>query len=104
MTIGESKKIDQMIESVRKVAAVDEASGIPQSNFTMEESAEFIQAVMKIARGKDTKEHMMEEAMDIVSTVLVLMVREDIPFINLVEHIKMKCDRAVARYERNGEV
>ena len=97
-------KMIRMCKAVHEIGGINFASGVPQANFVMEEAAEFIKARSKISRGKDTQEHLIEEVMDMVSAVFVLLDQENIPLDKLWDHIIFKCERAIERNRKDGEI
>lgn len=98
------EKIQKALEAAHGVAEVNTKSNVPQCNYIMEECAEYIKAVMKVGRGKDTPEHAFEEAMDIVAAVMVWMDESGVPFDTLMDHVINKCQRAIDRYDDHAEV
>lgn len=75
-----------------------------QSVYVIEECSELIKELMKQQRGKGSEKDILAEASDVLTTVFVLLTQYGVTEDFVKEQILYKCNRALERYNRNGEV
>lgn len=68
------------------------------------EIANFQKALCKAERGKVSKDAIFEEAVDVLTALLVFFIRDDFPIGNILNMVEYKIRRAVERYQLNGEL
>lgn len=71
--------------------------------FVIEECGELAKELMKCHRAKGSKEHVVEEACDVLTTVLTLLYGLDVRDTVIANEINLKVNRAVDRYMTTGE-
>lgn len=89
---------------IHRIAQINADAGVPQELYVMEEASEFIKAYTKLQRHKDMQEHMLEEAIDMVSALSVLFDKYQIPRSQVIEQVDAKVTRAIERYKESQEV
>lgn len=75
---------------------------IDQKIYVREEMAELLKEFSKEERNKGSSEHIVEEEIDLMNTLIIDLRRRGIPFEYIFSGDKLK--RAVRRYEENGEL
>lgn len=90
--------------AIKAISEMDNKSGIPQSVYVIEECSELIKELMKQQRGKGSEKDILAEASDVLTTVFVLLTQYGVTEDFIKEQILYKCNRALERYSRNGEV
>lgn len=95
---------DELKKVIHAVSEMDAASGVPQDVYVIEECSELIKELMKKRRGKGSVKDILEEACDVLTTVFVLLNQYEVPEDVVKAQILYKCNRALERYRRNGEV
>lgn len=95
---------NELQKAIHAVSEMDAASGVSQDVYVIEECSELIKELMKKQRGKGSAKDILEEACDVLTTVFVLLDQCEVPEDVVKAQILYKCDRALERYHRNGEV
>lgn len=90
--------------TITAMSAVDSKSGIGQDTYVIEECSELIKELTKKRRGKGNDSAVVDEACDVLTTILVLL--HDLGVSNelIVVNIIFKCTRAVNRFNGSGEI
>ncbi len=91
-------------EAIKAVSEMDASSGVSQSVYVIEECSELIKELMKQQRGKGSEKDILAEACDVLTTILVLLTQHGASKTFVKDQILYKCNRALERYRRNGEV
>lgn len=76
---------------------------IPQGIFVVEECSELMKELTKTRRGKGDINNTVAEACDVITSVLILLRKMGIPEYDIRASIISKCERAVNRFNENGE-
>lgn len=76
---------------------------ISQDTFVIEECSELIKELTKNQRGKSSKNDIVSEACDVITSVLVLFRLMHVPEEHVYEQIEYKCNRAVQRFKETGK-
>lgn len=94
--------------SIKKaITAVDKMNstfGIPQGVYVVEECSELTKELMKEQRKKGNDFSIINEACDVLTTVFVLLHHYGISEQDVTQRILVKCNRALERYEKSGEM
>ena len=90
--------------AITAVSAMDSKSGVGQDTYVIEECSELIKELTKKRRGNGNDSAIVDEACDVLTTVLVLLYDLGVSEQLVLENIIFKCTRAVHRYNENGEV
>lgn len=90
--------------AIHAMTAVDSRSGVGQDTYVIEECSELIKELTKRRRGKGNDSDIIDEACDVLTTVLVLLHSMDVKEQTVCDKIVSKCRRAIDRYYENGEV
>lgn len=98
-------------ELLKKVAEMDSRKDIPQTTYVIEECAELsaecmnlIKAITKNQRGKIDVELINAEACDVLSTIFVMLYKRGMTDNEVRDYIISKYERALDRYNLNGEL
>jgi len=95
---------DDLEKAIQAVAEMDTQPGVAQSVYVVEECSELIKELMKQQRGKGYKEDILAEACDVLTTVFVLLTQCGVSRDFVKSQILYKCNRALDRYRKTGEV
>lgn len=95
---------DKVEKAIKAVSAMDASSGVSQSVYVIEECSELIKELTKQQRGKGSEKDILAEACDVLTTVFVLLSQYDVSRIYVRDQILYKCNRALERYRKTGEV
>lgn len=95
---------DKLEKAIKAVSVMDASSGVSQSVYVVEECSELIKELMKQKRGKGSEEDILAEACDVLTTVFVLLSQYGVSRIYVKDQILYKCNRALERYNKTGEV
>lgn len=95
---------DKLEKAIKAVSAMDAESGVSQSVYVIEECSELIKELTKQQRGKGSEKDILAEACDVLTTVFVLLSQYGISRIYVRDQILYKCNRALERYNKTGEV
>jgi len=93
-----------MEKAIKAVSEMDAQSGVPQSIYVIEECSELIKELMKKRRGKGSEKDIVAEACDVLTTTFVLLTQYGISKEYVKAQILYKCNRALDRYQKTGEV
>lgn len=91
---------DKLEKAIKAVSAMDTKSGASQSVYVIEECSE----LTKQQRGKGSEKDILAEACDVLTTVFVLLSQYGVSRIYVRDQILYKCNRALERYNKTGEV
>jgi hypothetical protein len=95
---------DKLEKAIKAVSAMDAKSGVSQSVYVIEECSELIKELTKQQRGKGSEKDILAEACDVLTTVFVLLSQYGVSRIYVRDQILYKCNRALERYNKTGEV
>ncbi len=95
---------DVLKKAIKAVADMDTGTGIPQSVYIIEECSELIKELTKEIRGKGSEKDIISEACDILVTIFVMFAQRNIPMSLVRDSILYKCNRALDRHHKNGEL
>lgn len=96
--------MDYFNELAEKLCAVNTASGISQDVYVVEECSELIKELMKERRGKGDKTKILDEACDVLTTVAILLHSFGATKEEVEGRMAQKIQRAINRFEDNGEL
>lgn len=102
ITIG-GNKIETLDEAINGVVKVDSESGVGQNIYVIEECSELIKALTKEERGKGSKEDIVDESCDVLTTVAILLRGMGVSKEEIEDRIYTKCARAIERWESGKE-
>lgn len=92
-------------EAIQAVSEMDSKSGVSQSIYVIEECSELIKELTKKERRKVIDaSSIIDEACDVLTTIFVLLHQYDVSEIDVKNQILFKCNRALERFQLNGEV
>lgn len=91
-------------DAVKAVSEMDNQSGVSQSVYVIEECSELAKELMKKQRGKGSEQNIVAEACDVLTTVFVLLTQYGVSREYVKGQILYKCNRALDRYNKTGEV
>lgn len=91
-------------KAIKAVSEMDISSGVSQSVYVIEECSELIKELMKKQRGKGSEKDILAEACDVLTTTFVLLTQYGVSRDYVKNQILYKCNRALERYHKNGEV
>lgn len=77
---------------------------VPECVYVIEECSELIKELMKAQRHKSDSEQIFDEACDVLTTVLVLLRSMNRRNDDICRRIIYKCDRAIDRWYKKGEL
>ncbi len=77
---------------------------IPQRVYILEEMAEVAKELCKDAREKGDPDHIVEEEIDLLTTLFVDLRRRGVSFEDIFKRSKAKVDRAMDRFYVSGEL
>lgn len=103
-SVAECHSHDAVREAVRAISKLDSQSTVGQSTYVIEECSELIKELMRERRGKGSDEAIISEACDVLNTIFILLVHYGVSEDLVREKILSKCNRALERYDKNGEV
>ena len=92
------RKVDEAIQSVANLEC-----DVPQEVFVIEECSELTKELTKARRGKGDQNHTVEEACDVITSVLILLRKMYVSDYDIRNSIISKCERAVNRFLENGQ-
>ena len=98
------EKITDLREAIKAVAVLDASSGVPQYVYVIEECSELIKELMKQQRRKDCEKDILAEACDVLTTVFIMLEQHGVTEDFVREMILYKCNRALSRFKKSGEV
>ncbi len=104
IAICENKSDDSVEEAIKAVSNMDSQSRVSQSVYVIEECSELIKELTKQQRGKGSEKDILAEASDVLTSVFVLLTQYGVTEDFVKSQILYKCNRALERYRRNGEV
>lgn len=87
-----------------EVANINSHSGVSQNIYVIEECSELIKELTKAARKKEDGVKIVEEACDVLTTVVTLLYMYDIDDESIKKAMLFKCKRAIERYRTMGEL
>ncbi len=90
-----TESISDLKEAIKKIAEIDSQADISQSIYVIEECSELIKELTKSERGEVNKDAIIEEACDVLLTVLVLLTRYEVPYESIKDHIVYKAARTI---------
>lgn len=97
--------------AISAVAKLDSTSGVPQSVYVVEECSELIKEcselikiLMKKHRKKGNDAEIIDEACDVLTTILVMLHQYGVDEQIIRQNIIAKCSRALERYKNSGEL
>lgn len=91
-------------KAIKSISAMDIRTGIPQDIYVIEECSELIKELTKKQRGKGSEKDILAEACDVITTIFVLFAHYGVSKDFVKQQILYKCNRALARYNKSGEV
>ncbi len=83
---------------------VNARGDIGQDTYVIEECSELIKALTKKRRGKGHDTEIIDEACDVLVTVSTLLYGFGVSEQEVKDKILFKCNRAINRFNENGEV
>ena len=86
------------------MAKLDSTSGVPQSVYVVEECSELVKELMKKERKKGNDFAIIDEACDVLTTIFVMLRQYGVTEWTVRQNILAKCNRALERYEKSGEL
>lgn len=87
------------------ISKLQRVPGYPdQSVFVIEECSELIKELTKRQRNKGSDDRVKEETIDVIASCYVLLKTMEISDSDIEAGISYKYNRALDRYERNGEL
>lgn len=95
---------DSLKKAIAAVAKLDSTSGIPQSVYVVEECSELVKELMKKERKKGNDFAIIDEACDVLTTVFIMLHQYGVTEWTIQQNILAKCNRALERYEKFGEL
>lgn len=102
---------DSLKNAISAVAKLDSSSGVPQSVYVVEECSELIKEcselikiLMKKHRKKGNDAEIIDEACDVLTTILVMLHQYRVDEQTIRQNIIAKCSRALERHENSGEL
>lgn len=90
--------------SIKAVSNLNAITGVPYNTYVIEECSELIKVLMKKERGKQNDLDIVDEACDVLTTVLSYLHLMGISEKDIENQIVLKCNRALERFEKNKEV
>lgn len=103
-TMGK-KATEPTIEQVLKnLNDIHHIAGIAQSVYVIEECSELTKALSKGSRGKGSEEDVLAEACDVITAVFGFLMDHGVSREYVKDQILYKCNRAIERYYKNGEL
>lgn len=94
----------RIAKKVGRFYKINKDNDIRQENLIMEECSELIQQCVKDIRNKGSFENLFEEFGDVICTMMPLLFEKGVSIMDIYKHIERKYDRALERYEKNGEL
>lgn len=91
-------------KAIKAVSVMDASSGVSQSVYVIEECSELIKELTKQQRGKGSEKDILAEACDVLTTIFVLLSYYDVSKIYIKDQILYKCNRALVRHSKTGEI
>lgn len=91
-------------KAIKAVSEMDVQSGVPQSVYVIEKCSKLIKELMKKQRGKSSERDILAEACDVLTTTFVMLTQYGVSKDYVKAQILYKCNRALDRYRRTGEV
>ena len=95
---------DSLKKAIAAVAKLDSTSGVPQSVYVVEECSELVKELMKKERKKGNNFAIIDEACDVLTTVFIILHQYGVTEWTIQQNILAKCNRALERYEKFGEL
>lgn len=95
---------DSLKKAITAVADLDSTSGVPQSVYVVEECSELVKELMKKERKKGNDFAIIDEACDVLTTVFIMLHQYGVAEWTIQQNILAKCNRALERYEKFGEL
>lgn len=92
-----------LLKAIDGVVQVDSQTGVPQTIYVVEECSELTKALMKEERGKGDREAIIEESIDVLTTVMILLRGMGVSPDEVKNKIIFKCNRAINRWLDDGE-
>ena len=90
--------------AIKAVSDMNSRPDVPQDVYVIEECSELIKELMKKHRGKGSEKDILAEACDVLTTTFVMLTQYGVSRDYVKEQILYKCNRALDRYHKNGEV
>lgn len=101
---NERKHSESVDEAIKAVSEINTSSGVSRNVYVVEECSELIKELMKQQRGKGSEKDILAEACDALTTIFVLLNQYGVSRSFVREQILYKCNRALERYQQNGEI
>lgn len=95
---------DSVEKALKAISEINIQSGVSHSVYVIEECSELIKELMKKQRGKGSEKDILAEACDVLTTTFVLLTQYGVSKDYVKAQILYKCNRALERYHKNGEV
>lgn len=86
---------------IKRVAKIDEDD---PTNIVEEECTELLKEICKTRRNKGSRDALAEEAIDVIITAATLLVNLGYSEEMIEEGMRFKLERAIDRFEENGEI
>lgn len=94
---------DDLQNVISNIVNMDRITGVDPEVYLIEECSELIKELMKAKRGKGNVDNMVEEACDVLTTVLVFLKQYDVSEDTIRRNVIFKCNRALHRYSEKKE-
>lgn len=98
------KPDDSIKKAITAVDKMNSTFAIPQGVYVVEECSELAKELMKEQRKKGNEFSIIDEACDVLTTVFVLLHHYGVSEWDVKQRILAKCNRALDRYEKFGEM
>lgn len=90
---------ENLKDAINGVIKVDSESGIGQGIYVIEECSELIKALTKEERGKGSREEIVDEACDVLTTIAIMLAGMNVSNDEIEGRMIYKCNRAIKRWE-----
>lgn len=91
-------------KAIKAVSKINVQSGVSPSVYVIEECSELIKELMKKQRGKSSEKEILAEACDVLTTMFVMLDQYRISWDYVKAQILYKCNRALERHSKTGEI
>jgi len=95
---------DRLKFAICAMSAVDAKTGAGQDTYVIEECSELIKELTKKRRGKGNDSAIVDEACDVLTTVMVLLHDLGVSEKQVIDNIVFKCSKAIGRFNDTGEI
>lgn len=94
-------KLIELMDAIQSLSSINDQLDLPQELYVIEECSELVKELVKKYRGKNNHNEIVDEACDVLITVLTLLYRENVEPEEIIHRIKFKCKRAVQRFSEH---